>query len=274
MRHCPPCTSTESIRAIAPTHPDVLPRRRRITRPRPTVARDESQARKTKTRKVAAVPPMTLRRSSPHELVRPAALNRTRSRYSRRRTRPASIAVLVRRSFTRWTWSNHRRLRPARRDPTSTLRQHRSAAIDSPATPSRASASSTILRSDPAAMPHIRISGPAALAVGDPTRPRVPVVSPADTIVIFDEPVEIQELGRTYMDRLGNRSGLFRSLRSFGEWAIFARIHMGRFGGVRPARPTHSASTCRASSDSRGQGPGRRRRVVYADGQRRCAHLL
>ncbi|MBK9129202.1 MAG: transcription-repair coupling factor [Phycisphaerales bacterium] len=59
---------------------------------------------------------------------------------------------------------------------------------------------------------------------------------PHDTLVALIEPTEIQELGRTYLLRLGERVGIIpveAVLRRAGD---FAQLHLHRFTGVLPDR--------------------------------------
>ena len=57
---------------------------------------------------------------------------------------------------------------------------------------------------------------------------------PADTIIAFLEPTEIQELGRTYMLRLGERTGVIPPEAVFRRANEFAQLHLHRFHGVLP----------------------------------------
>ncbi len=54
---------------------------------------------------------------------------------------------------------------------------------------------------------------------------------PADTIVAFCEPVEIQELGRTYWQRLGERAGLIPADAIFRKSAALTQLLLQRFAG-------------------------------------------
>jgi transcription-repair coupling factor (superfamily II helicase) len=57
---------------------------------------------------------------------------------------------------------------------------------------------------------------------------------PADTIIAFLEPTEVQELGRTYMLRLGERAGVIPPEAVFRRANDFAQLHLHRFNGVLP----------------------------------------
>jgi transcription-repair coupling factor (superfamily II helicase) len=54
---------------------------------------------------------------------------------------------------------------------------------------------------------------------------------PADTIIAFHEPLEIQELGRTYWQQLGERAGIVPAEAVFRRANDFAQLHLQRFGG-------------------------------------------
>jgi transcription-repair coupling factor (superfamily II helicase) len=55
---------------------------------------------------------------------------------------------------------------------------------------------------------------------------------PKDTIVALREPGEIQELGRTYWQRLGERAGLITVDALFRRANDFTQLHLQRFGGA------------------------------------------
>ncbi len=57
---------------------------------------------------------------------------------------------------------------------------------------------------------------------------------PADTIVAFCEPGEVQELGRTFLQRLGERAGVIPADAIFRRANDFAQLHLHRFTGVAP----------------------------------------
>ncbi len=57
---------------------------------------------------------------------------------------------------------------------------------------------------------------------------------PADTLVAFCEPVEIQELGRTYWQRLGERAGLIPADAIFRKSAGLTQLYLQRFAGGEP----------------------------------------
>ncbi|MCH7885263.1 MAG: DEAD/DEAH box helicase, partial [Planctomycetes bacterium] len=52
---------------------------------------------------------------------------------------------------------------------------------------------------------------------------------PADTMVILDEPAEIQEMGLLLENRLGVSNGLFEAREILGRYADFAQLHLSRF---------------------------------------------
>ena len=55
---------------------------------------------------------------------------------------------------------------------------------------------------------------------------------PRDTIIAFQEPGEIQELGCTYLQRLGERAGVIPVEAIFRRANDFAQLHLQRFAGV------------------------------------------
>jgi len=55
---------------------------------------------------------------------------------------------------------------------------------------------------------------------------------PADTLIAFHEPLEIQEIGRTYWQRLGERGGMIPVDALFRRANNFAQLHLQRFGEV------------------------------------------
>ena len=57
---------------------------------------------------------------------------------------------------------------------------------------------------------------------------------PKDTIIAFNEPVEIQELGRTIWQRLGEPAGMITVDTLFRQANDFTQLHLQRFGGVTP----------------------------------------
>jgi transcription-repair coupling factor (superfamily II helicase) len=68
-------------------------------------------------------------------------------------------------------------------------------------------------------------------------------VLPADTILAFIEPVEIQEIGRTYWQRLGERAGIVPVDAIFRRAADFTQLHYCRFvSGVDDAIRTDIGS--------------------------------
>ncbi|MBN1488500.1 MAG: transcription-repair coupling factor [Phycisphaerae bacterium] len=61
---------------------------------------------------------------------------------------------------------------------------------------------------------------------------------PPEALVVFDEPAEIQELARTFMDRLGRPVGMFPVDAVFRRAAEFTQLHLARFGGASGAADT------------------------------------
>ncbi len=57
---------------------------------------------------------------------------------------------------------------------------------------------------------------------------------PPDTIIALHEPTEIQELGRTYLERLGERPGIIPVEALLRRANDFAQLHLHRFTGVLP----------------------------------------
>jgi len=57
---------------------------------------------------------------------------------------------------------------------------------------------------------------------------------PPDTLIAFQEPTEIQELGRTYLERLGERAGIIPVEALFRRANDFTQLHLHRFTGVVP----------------------------------------
>jgi len=57
---------------------------------------------------------------------------------------------------------------------------------------------------------------------------------PRDTIVALHEPAEIQELGRTYWQRVGERAGLITVPALFRQANAFGQLHLQRFGRATP----------------------------------------
>ena len=55
---------------------------------------------------------------------------------------------------------------------------------------------------------------------------------PPDTLIAFHEPGEIQELGRTYLQRLGERRGIIHVDAVFRQANEFAQLHLHRFTGT------------------------------------------
>jgi len=61
---------------------------------------------------------------------------------------------------------------------------------------------------------------------------------PPEAIIAFDEPLEIQELGRTFLDRLGRPVGMFPVEAVFRRAADFTQLHLARFGSAGDAAGT------------------------------------
>ncbi|MEW6251420.1 MAG: transcription-repair coupling factor [Planctomycetota bacterium] len=57
---------------------------------------------------------------------------------------------------------------------------------------------------------------------------------PPDTIVAFSEPSEAQELGRTFLRRIGERVGIIPVEAVFRRANDFTQLHLHRFAGVLP----------------------------------------
>jgi len=57
---------------------------------------------------------------------------------------------------------------------------------------------------------------------------------PRDTLVAIHEPSEVQELGRTYLERLGERPGIIPVEAIFRGANDFAQLHLHRFTGAAP----------------------------------------
>ena len=55
---------------------------------------------------------------------------------------------------------------------------------------------------------------------------------PADTIIAFHEPTEVQELGRTYWQQLGERAGIVPADAIFRRANDFTQLHLQRFAGA------------------------------------------
>ncbi|MCH7871912.1 MAG: transcription-repair coupling factor, partial [Planctomycetes bacterium] len=55
---------------------------------------------------------------------------------------------------------------------------------------------------------------------------------PDDTIIAINEPVEVQELGRTFWQRLGEPGGMINVDAVFRRAGDFAQLHLQRFGGA------------------------------------------
>ncbi len=54
---------------------------------------------------------------------------------------------------------------------------------------------------------------------------------PADTLIAIREPVEVQELGRTFWQRLGEKAGMIRAEAILRRANEFAQLHLQRFAG-------------------------------------------
>ncbi len=86
-------------------------------------------------------------------------------------------------------------------------------------------------------LPGIRIASPKPLFVNAEAATDERTTSflsylPADTLVAFDEPIEIQELGRTFLDRLGRPVGMFPVEAVFRRANDLTPLHLVRFGGA------------------------------------------
>jgi transcription-repair coupling factor (superfamily II helicase) len=82
---------------------------------------------------------------------------------------------------------------------------------------------------------------------------------PPDTLIALQEPSDIQELGRTYWQRLGERAGLITVEALFRHAGRFAQLHLERFGrGAerRVALPVGSLPQFEAKTDDTLRGLG------------------
>ncbi|HOW19017.1 MAG TPA: hypothetical protein PLC79_08270, partial [Phycisphaerae bacterium] len=61
---------------------------------------------------------------------------------------------------------------------------------------------------------------------------------PPEAIIAFDGPVEIQEVGRTFLDRLGRPVGMFPVEAVFRRANGFTQLHLARFGAGGEAADT------------------------------------
>ena len=55
---------------------------------------------------------------------------------------------------------------------------------------------------------------------------------PPDTLIVLDGPAEIQEIGQTYHERLGERDRLYDVTAVLRRVADFDQVHLGRFGSA------------------------------------------
>ena len=94
-------------------------------------------------------------------------------------------------------------------------------------------------------LPGIRIASPRPLFVGPEATADERTTSfltylPPETVIALDEPAEIQELGRTFLERLGRPVGMFPVEAVFRRTNEFASIHLARFtSGGDPASTFH-----------------------------------
>ncbi|MCA9244669.1 MAG: DEAD/DEAH box helicase, partial [Phycisphaerales bacterium] len=61
-------------------------------------------------------------------------------------------------------------------------------------------------------------------------------LAPADTLVVIVEPTETQEIGRTCLQRLGERAGLIQPDVLFERFNSFAQLHFSRFAAAADVR--------------------------------------
>lgn len=85
-------------------------------------------------------------------------------------------------------------------------------------------------------------SGTAAARGADATTTILSLL-PAETIVAFHEPLEIQEMGRTYWQRLTNPVGLFPVDAVFRRCNAFTQLHLQRFATDLPRRVRFEAAS-------------------------------
>ena len=60
---------------------------------------------------------------------------------------------------------------------------------------------------------------------------------PPETVVAIAEPTEVQELGRTFLNRLGRQEGMFSVESVFQQADEFAQLHLSRFAPTPGAEP-------------------------------------
>jgi transcription-repair coupling factor (superfamily II helicase) len=95
----------------------------------------------------------------------------------------------------------------------------------------------------PAPSLEARGSSPALLSArGEPTTSFLALLPP-DTILAFNEPGEIQELGRTYLQRLGDRTGIIPVDAILRRANDFTQLHLHRFTGVLPQAVRYEVSS-------------------------------
>ncbi|MGD8450195.1 MAG: transcription-repair coupling factor [Phycisphaerae bacterium] len=80
-------------------------------------------------------------------------------------------------------------------------------------------------------IPARTMAGKAARGASSPAMSSFLSLLPPDTIIALHEPPEIQELGRTYWQRLGERAGVIRVEGLFRTANRFAQLHLLRFAG-------------------------------------------
>jgi transcription-repair coupling factor (superfamily II helicase) len=75
---------------------------------------------------------------------------------------------------------------------------------------------------------------------------------PSNTLIVLDQPAEVQEFGRTFYERLGSSPRLFDVSRVLRRVADFDQVHLDRFGGTIAA--PEDTFTCSVSSLTRFEG--------------------
>ncbi len=85
-------------------------------------------------------------------------------------------------------------------------------------------------------IPALSMSTHQAVSRGDDRTTSFLALLPPDTLLAFSEPGEIQELGRTYLLRLGERTGIIPADALFRRANDFAQLHLHRFTGILPQK--------------------------------------
>ena len=77
---------------------------------------------------------------------------------------------------------------------------------------------------------------------------------PPDTLIVLDGPAEIQEIGRTYCERMGDRDRLYDVSAVLSRVAEFDQMHLGRFGSVVTSADEAFAFEVRSVTRFEGRG--------------------